>query len=304
MRSWSQAVIAFAIGGLLAACQAETAPEDADADPATAEGGHAEAFDAACATIDADTGELLPGGRLAQLDIEFRYRAARTGDMRSGDVQMRLDAESQVEGTASQLVCLWERYGYTQFEFEGTNGQGPVGLPAQSRGTAFLRGERLIRAADSRVHEQVSVGGPLELLRVGGITERDGTGPDDICVILEYDAALGGEGQRTITAPGIHRQEAMPPGELVGDSHSAMAARSFGESEHHLMSRSFSICAGEEPSGPTATGDAPRGLRISDDDRTWTRSGSWVGHLSAPAETRTVDFTMHVVPPTLALDGS
>src|SRR5690606_33001488 len=61
-----------------------------------------------CVTYYADSNEVADRGQLVQLDFTFRYAATRSMRAGDGDTTMELDAQSQLEGTASQLACAWD----------------------------------------------------------------------------------------------------------------------------------------------------------------------------------------------------
>lgn len=253
--------------------------------------------DGACVTYSG-SGEVSARGRLVQLDVAFRYAGSRSGELSAQDVHMRLDAEAVVEASSSQLACAWDQVDGSPvvYDLRRGDGDGRVRFPVQAQGTARLAGTRVLQDANSRGEERVDVSGPVEVLEVMQIGRRN-EGDRDVCVIVSFDAPLHGSSIRTITAPGIRRQEEVAPSALVSDGYSMLSPRSFGDGDHRFLNQSFAICTGQDGGqGP------PRGLSISPDGLLWTRSGAWTGHASGPNERRTVDFTLRVVPPTLALD--
>lgn len=283
---------------VLAACQPEPANTSRghDPDPGTE---NVAATDAACTTHYAGSGEIASTGELVQLDVTFRLHATRSGAREANDTSISLDAESVVEGKSSQLACLWEREDGSPglFDLKPLGDAAETRFPRKAEGHARLAGARNLHANGMTVREEVDVSGALETLIVKSIGVRD-RHDSDTCVILGFDVPMRGRSVRTITAPGINREEAINPSGLVSDSYSAMSPDSSGGGNHHFAAASFAICTGEEAERPTPTGDRPLGLSISSDGRVWQRSGTWSNHLSGPNEKRVVDFTMRVVPPT------
>jgi hypothetical protein len=248
----------------------------------------------------ADSDEIADRGRLVQLDITLRYQATRSARIGGGDATMVLDAQSRVEGTASQLACAWDTVeGGVRYELE------PVGDEARSfasthAGTAQLSGSRVTQADGVTIREEVDVAGPMEVLRVVDLGPWEGPGTDT-CAILSFDVPLRGTSVMRATGPGVQREEAMDPSGLVLDGYSALSPKTYNGGDHRFLDQSFAVCTGQETREPGQYG-SPGRLAISDDGHLWQRSGSWQGHPSQPVEERTVDFTLRVVPPTLRQD--
>ncbi|MGO1893893.1 MAG: hypothetical protein ACTH0Y_12070 [Luteimonas sp.] len=284
---------------VLVACQPEPARTAPEHEPETTD---AAAIDSVCITRYAGSGEIASTGELVQLDVTFRYQAKRSGAMEARDTSMSLDAESIVEGTASQLACLWEQLDGSpgKFDLRAPGSIEGVRFPRRQDGHARLSGTRILQADGMTAHEEVDVSGELETLAVKSIGVR-GTHDSDACVTLGFDIPLHGRSVRTISTPGISKEEAIYPSALVTSSYSALSPRSFGENDHRFLNTSFSICTGPELDGQGASSGSPRGLTISPDSRLWQRSGRWSGHAAGRNETREVDFTMRVVPPSPGL---
>lgn len=256
---------------------------------------------APCVSLYADSDEVAARGRLVQLDITLRYQATRTGRIDGSDTRMSLDAESLVEGTASQLACAWDMDGgAVRYELDRVDGDATRAFPGKHAGSVRLSGTRVTEANGATVREEVDMSGPLALLVVRDVGIRE-TPDADVCVILAFDAPLQGRSLQTVTAPGIRREEPMNPSGLVLDGYSALSPRTFDGGDHRFANESFAICTGKESTKAGHIGQ-PKGLSISDDGLTWRRRGAWLRHASAPAEQRTIDFTMRVVRPTLPLE--
>lgn len=254
-----------------------------------------------CVSYYADSEEVADRGRLVQLDITFRYGATRSARIGGGANSMTLDAQSRVEGTASQLACAWEGDdGTVSYDLARTDGDEERPFPARHQGTAQLSGMRVTRADGATVHEEVDVTGPLEMLQVMDLGPPDGTDAE-ACVILAFEAPLRGRSQLRLTAPGVQREEAMDPSALVLDGYSALSPKTYDGGDHRFLDHAFAICAGQEDTGIGQFGP-PKGMTVSDDGRLWQRRGVWQRHASGPTEQRTVEFTLRVVPPTLPLD--
>lgn len=254
-----------------------------------------------CVAYYANSTEIAERGRLVQLDFTFRYGATRSAQMRSGDTSMTLDAQSQIEGKGSQLACAWDSDisdGGVRYEMVRNDGDDARPLAGTHTGTAMLKGTRVSHADGTTIHEEVDVAGPLETLRVVEVGEWD-PGAVDACVVLAFDAPLRGRSQMRISAPGQQREEPMDPSGLVLDGYSALSPTTYDGGDHRFLDVAFPICTDEVEEGGFGP---PGGLAISDDGHLWQRSGPWKRHASAPLEERTVDFTLRVVPPTLALD--
>ena len=284
--------------GALAACGVvETDDTEAADAPDTVASGEASE---ACSGIDAETGELLPYGDLIQVDLQLRYEASRHNEFSADDVSWLSDVASSVDGTSSQLACMSERYGYTQFRFRPYRDRQRPAFPVVTHGTAWLKGSRTHQASGATILEEADISGPLERLAIDTITVRDQTNADEVCVMLEFFAPLSGSAVRTITAPGLSRREDIDPDVLVGDSYSAMSVRSYDGDTHEFGSGGLTICAGtEDPTDRVVGYVPPDGLQISPDEKVWTRDGPWAGHLSGPAEKRSIHFRMEIVPRTL-----
>lgn len=257
--------------------------------------------DGPCVSYYADSDEVAGRGRLVQLDISLDFRATRDGRMGSGDTSMVLEAQSQVEGTASQLACAWDMgHGGVRYELVRAGGDDVAPFAHRHAGRARLSGHRVMQADGATVREEVDVAGALEDLRVVDMGLWEGPGTEG-CVVLAFDAPLRGRSLRRIAAPGVQREEPMAPSELVLDGYSALSPRTYSGGDHRFLDQSFAICTGEEGSGPGQYGP-PGGLTISDDGLVWQRSGRWQRHPSGKSEQRTVDFTLRVVPPSLRQD--
>lgn len=254
-----------------------------------------------CVSFYADSDEVADRGRLVQLDITLRYQATRASRLTPDGARMELDAESLLEGKASQLACAWDlEGGAVRYELERVDGDEPRAFPATYEGTARLSGFRETEADGATVREEVDMTGPLEALVLRDVGVRENA-DSEVCVILSFDAPLRGTSLQRFTAPGIQREEPMDPSALVLDGYSALSPETYDGGDHRFLDQSFSICTGEEPTD-IAQFSGPRGLSISPDGRVWQRSGVWQRHPSGPAEQRTLDFRMRVVAPTLPLD--
>lgn len=293
-----QGFAAIALLGALTGCGvADTGNnDDADAPDTVASGDVYEA----CSGIDAETGELLPYGQLIQVDLQLRFEASRHNEFRGDDVHWKSDVASSVDGNSSQLACMSERYGYSQFRFRPVRDDELPPFPVETHGTARLNGTRLNQTENATVLEEVDVSGQLEHLAIDTITVRDQTNADEVCVMLRFSAPLSGSAVRTITAPGLNRREDIDPDEVVSDSYSAMATMNYGDGDgDSFRNNRLTICAGPQTPGPYVSGTNPQNLQISDNGKVWTREGPWVGHSSGPNEKRTVSFRMEIVPRTL-----
>ena len=165
-----------------------------------------------------------------------------------------------------------------------------VRFPRRQDGHARLSGTRVLQADNKTLHEEVDVSGELETLAVKSIGVR-GTHDSDACVTLGFDVPLQGRAVRTLTAPGISKEEAIYPSALVTSSYSALSPRSFGDDDHRFLDTAFSICTGPELEGQGVSSSSPRGLTISPDSRLWQRSGRWslrVGRASSSRMTATL----------------
>lgn len=253
-----------------------------------------------CVSYYADSDEIAGRGRLVQLDFSMRYAATRSHRVGGGDTSIVLDAQSQVEGKGSQLACAWDTpYGGVRYELVRTDGDEARPLPSTHSGTAMLKGTRVTQADGGTVREEVDMGGTMEAFRVVGLGPWEGA-DTRTCAMLWFDAPLQGRSLMRISAPGLQREEPMNPGALV-DGYSALSPETYNSGDHRFVDQAFSICSGEPAQG-LANYEPPAGMTISDDGQVWQRSGPWTQHASGPLEQRTVDFTLRVVPPTLALD--
>lgn len=294
------AAAACALALALAACQPDGADPRGAQDPDTVTPDVL--ADNACVTRWAGGNEISSVGELVQLDVTFRLQANRSGSVGAGDTSMRLEAESLVEGTSSQLACLWKQRNGSPDKIDLKRREGAP-FPRLAQGSAMLAGVRTMQGEAMTAQEEVDVSGPLEILAVQGIDVRD-TQESPACVHLAFEAPLQGRSVRIVTAPGIRQEEKINPSDLVLDGYSVLSPGSFGADDHRFLDHSFSICTGEAVQGPTAGADVPRGLSISPDGRLWQRNGVWRNHASGPAETRVIDFSMRVVPPRAELRAS
>jgi len=254
-----------------------------------------------CVSYYADSDEIAGRGQLVQLDIMLRYGATRSVRTGGDGVSMVLDAESRVEGSASQLACAWDTVeGGVRYELVRTDGEESQPFTSTHTGSAQLAGSRVTQADGATIREEVDMTGPLESLRVKSLGPWEGAGTE-ACVVLSFDAPLRGRSLLRATAPGLQREESMDPSGLVLDGYSALSPRTYDGGDHRFLDQSFAICPGQESDAPGHHGP-PRGLTVSDDGRLWQRSGSWQRHPSGPVEQRTVDFTLRVVPPVLRHD--
>ena len=291
---------------LLAGCLALAGCGGADQAEAPGEDGVAERDagareDGPCISYYADSDEVAARGRLVQLDITLDFRATRAGRMGGGDASMTLEAQSQVEGSASQLACAWDTgEGGVRYDLVRTDGEEAPPFASRHAGSARLSGQRITQADGATVLEEVDMAGSLEDLRVVDLGPWEGPGTEG-CVILAFDAPLRGRSLMRINAPGVQREEPMDPSGLVLDGYSALSPKTYSGGDHRFLDQAFAICTGEEASGPGQYGP-PGGLAISDDGLVWQRTGPWQRHASAPVEQRTVDFTLRVVPPVLRQD--
>lgn len=253
-----------------------------------------------CVSYYADSDEIAGRGRLVQLDFSMRYAANRSGRTGGGDTSMVLDAQSLVEGKGSQLACAWATpYGGVRYELLRTDGDEARPFPGTHSGTAMLKGTRVTQADGATIREEVDMSGTLETLRVVDLGPWEGA-DTRTCVVLWFDAPLRGRSLMRISAPGLQREEPMNPGGLV-DGYSALSPTTYNGGDHRFLDQAFSICTGEQAQG-LGSYEPPAGLTVSGDGRVWQRSGPWTQHASGPLEQRTVDFSLRVVPPTLALD--
>ena len=106
MHVWQVAASLSACAALAACGQRDGAntPEDAGDRRVSTQDGPQDA----CVTRYANSNEVADRGRLVQLDITLRYQASRAGRITPGDARMQLDAQSLLEGKASQLACAWD----------------------------------------------------------------------------------------------------------------------------------------------------------------------------------------------------
>ena len=276
----------------LAGCGAEPetdAPKEDDTGSSAAQAGP-------CVSFYADSDEVADRGRLVQLDVTLRYQASRSERAGGGDASMALDAQSHVQGTASQLACAWDTGdGGVRYELVRPDEDAPP-FASTHDGSAQLTGSRVTQADGATLREEVDVSGPLEALHVVDLGPWQGPGVE-ACVILSFDAPLRGRSLMHVTGPGVQREEPMDPSGLVLDGYSALSPKTYESGDHRFVDQSFAICTAEEAS-PGQYGP-PGGLTISDDGLLWQRSGQWRHHPSAPVEQRMVDFTLRVVPPRL-----
>lgn len=252
-----------------------------------------------CVTYYADSNEVADRGQLVQLDFTFRYAATRSMRAGDGDTTMELDAQSQLEGTASQLACAWDTVeGGVRYDLVRNDGDEPQPFAGTHTGTAQLKGMRVTRADGATIHEEVDMAGPLASLRVAQLGPWE-PGDSHMCAILAFDAPIRGKSVMRIFAPGHQREEPMDPSGLVLDGYSALSPTTYDGGDHRFLDVGFAVCTDEVAPGGSGP---PGGLTISDDGLVWQRSGPWERHASAPLEQRTVDFTLRVVPPTLSLE--
>ncbi|MBB1089113.1 hypothetical protein H4F99_11540 [Lysobacter sp. SG-8] len=287
---------ALVLVGLVAGCDVggDAAPE-APHDPGVPSG---DAVSLACTSADAETGERIPMGDLIQLDMELRYEASHEMESVFPDVRHTFSGRSRVEGTSSQLACMSEQYGYTQFELRpyAEDEVGP--FPVVSRGEAMVQATRTIEVEGTTMREDVDFKGPLERLEVASVTVRDDTNANGACVGIRFIAPLSGTSRSSGRLNGKHLEQDSGP-DIVGDAYSALAIKTYGTDDHEFGTRGLSICMGDPHAEPGVSGAPPQGMKVSADSRVWSRDGEWTGHLSGPNETRRVYFRMRVVPRTL-----
>lgn len=255
---------------------------------------NASGFDEACAVIHGNTGELMRGGELVQLDVELLAIGRRSTQQRAGDSGIDVEAASRVEARSSQLACVSRGGESHRWQFSPSEHREMPPFPVVSSGAAYMHATTEIRTDDSAGIETGRVDGSVERLQVLSISGHAPTESHRACVRIRFTAPLTGQATRSGSSRGQHFESSMPPSDLVGTQYSLLKVERRAGDTYAFRNNDFSICT-----GAGSTHDSAPGELVIDEARSdWRRDGPWL-HMAGPVEERELRFRMRIVPRTL-----